>query len=596
MAKLTDLPAELVHQIISHILLDQANKQSYTISDRIINDELHHKLNHITGIKPVDSRPRAPIQRKSSSHLYSYQPDQDYEQAPSSLRQVSWPECIPSNPCIPLSLVSRTFQQCAQERLFKDVVLEDRWQAYLFHRVLTGASRSTGDPIEVQAGQRNTRKRTRRDATSIQSSIPKQQQQQQHLGRHVRTLQFMWPGYCSMGKGGGSLICEIIQSCPSLENVVISNTLLYSVKESIYHALASRKSIKEFVILQNPCSGFHSAYQWRVDDIVGRLFSDWDLLETVEFRGLSGGPASREQQAPVPQLFPIPNCSLRTIILYGPDLDEKDFNLLLKSSQGSLRTLEIIHPTERLSRAGLCWVLQEAASPDLESLRLEVKSWWHPTERFYPGHHGSETRGSDDGGFGQEGSDAEGSAAEAFGGESAGVEEPSAAEGSDGEEGSDAAESDHDPTTSPALLDIVLQSPKALRKLKCLSFTGELASPKVFTLLPQSLVKLAWEHCNILPARLAIRLSNPVESQQSLPNLLCCSVRIRYDWKEADRQTIQRVLRARGGCLHEDIDDSYGFAETESQQEREGQEYNSLDRQIARASPRFDDWRDVWDG
>ncbi|KAA1119168.1 hypothetical protein PGT21_016768 [Puccinia graminis f. sp. tritici] len=600
MANLTDLPAELVHQIIDHILLLRANQPYCATSRRISNDELHHKPNHIKGLKPIDSRPpRVPIHQKTD--FYSRWLENDYERAPSSLRQVSWPECLPSNPYLALSLVGRTFRQCAQERLFKDVVLKDRWQAYLFHQSLTCClSQSTRAPIvNLQAGKRSIR----------EDKVPP-------LAQHVRTLQFMWTGSCSMGKGGGSLICEIIQCCPSLENLVISNPLLHSCKEPIYQALAARKSIKEFVILQDPYS---KSFQWRVEEVVGRLFAHWDRLETVDFHRLSGRPSSRALTIPeepaVLRSIPIINPNLRTMILTQPDLDEKQFELLLKSSQESLRTLEIINPTERLSRAGLCRILQEATSPDLESLRIEVETWWHPIERTYARTYGSESLGSmverlyDDGSDGQgsrvEGSydeglaggegldNLEGSVVEELGDEGPDVEE--GAEGSDGE-GLDPEDSD-DPAINPNLLDIVFSSQKALRKLKCLSFTGELASPMFFDLLPQSLVKLAWEHCNMEPTVLADRLSSPIESEHSLPHLLCCSVRIRYCWNEADRQTIQRVLKARGGCLHQSIDDSYGQAETESQEEREALESESIDHKIARTSSHFyHDRRDVWDG
>ncbi|KAI7959812.1 hypothetical protein MJO29_004880 [Puccinia striiformis f. sp. tritici] len=86
MAKLTDLPAELVDIIIG-IIIDIAPR-------------------------------RDPYWIYKSSYL--------------TVPGVTWPEGLPSNPIIALSWISSTFRECAQGRLFKRVELSSPWQAYLF--------------------------------------------------------------------------------------------------------------------------------------------------------------------------------------------------------------------------------------------------------------------------------------------------------------------------------------------------------------------------------------------------------------------------------------------------------------------------------
>jgi hypothetical protein len=77
-------------------------------------------------------------------------------------------------------------------------------------------------------------------------------------------------------------------------------------------------------------------------------------------------------------------------------------------------------------------------------------------------------------------------------------------------------------------LDIVFNSPEALNNLKTLSFQGTLATGRLFERLPKSIVKLAWERCNIPASPLIRALSTSRDNEGPLPNLKCCSVRSRY--------------------------------------------------------------------
>ncbi|KAI9624795.1 hypothetical protein KEM48_008687 [Puccinia striiformis f. sp. tritici PST-130] len=179
----------------------------------------------------------------------------------------------------------------------------------------------------------------------------------EELGTYVRSLQFEFStGYCSMGKGGGNLMCDIIL-------------------KPILNALASRRLIKDFVILQNPARS-SAAFQWKIEDVMGMLFSKWDLLETVDIIRLS--VRLTQSIEAVPKSIPAMNCLLRTIILEEPDLDARELSSIMKSCRETLRTLVICYPSTKLNRTGLCQILKECTSPNLESLKLQVHAMkWH---------------------------------------------------------------------------------------------------------------------------------------------------------------------------------------------------------------------------
>ncbi|WAQ82293.1 hypothetical protein PtA15_2A610 [Puccinia triticina] len=616
MAKLSDLSADLVQTIIDDIMLTWS-KQQYNAGSRARHDEEHHKLDH-NGLTPIDLKwPRAPIQRRKMvrrDQRNYISLGRDYQQTASSRRQVSWPEGLPDNPCLPLSLVSRTFRQCAQKKLFEHVVLDSPWQAHFFHRTLTGSA-----PVSEP---------TRADNASSKIEEPHRIK----LAQHVRTLQFMWSGICSMDRGGGSLVCEILRSCPFLENLAISNALWRSCPEPVLEAMASRRLIKEFLILAKPCPD-NWGPRWAADTMLARLFTQWDQLHTVELHKLAGRPVEMIEQSY--GSIPVANCALRTVILVEPNLHENELAILLKNSRESLRTLEIIEPSERLDRRGLIQLLQEYTSPDLESLRLGLEGW-SPYDAYLlmqgSGHGISDGEGSDaersntgssdcdgfpdpevsygngsadaealygDGWADTEGFYGDGSAdAEGFYGDGSADAEgfdgdgPADAEGSDGDGSTDAERSDDDPSTNQALMDILFRSPNILRNLKSLSFSGEIASPKLFALLPQSLIKLAWQYCNHKPTALAKILSCPAESGNSLPNLKCCSARIRREWREEDWKVISGVLESRGGC-HQDVNPFYG-GQTESENDRE-ESPNRWEWEADHAPPSEMDYKNLWD-
>ncbi|OAV99881.1 hypothetical protein PTTG_12653 [Puccinia triticina 1-1 BBBD Race 1] len=149
-----------------------------------------------------------------------------------------------------------------------------------------------------------------------------------------------------------------------------------------------------------------------------------------------------------------------------------------EGSLKSLLTLQILYPTSRLDRPGLCRILREYTNPDLEILMIDVDIEWHPIQTN--------------------------------------------------------CETSDDPAKNRALLDIVIKSTYAFRKLKTLLVAGYLVGPRFLTLLPQSLIKLAVAKSELPSAAFFEAFSSDRQPDPPgdldtllpwLPNLKCLSVR-----------------------------------------------------------------------
>ncbi|KAA1106576.1 hypothetical protein PGT21_036301 [Puccinia graminis f. sp. tritici] len=318
MAKLTDLPAELIRIIVEQV-------QRYS--------------------------PR----REHSKYQANYE----------TLPGVTWPEGLPSNPLVVLSLVCPTLRRCAQEMLFREVKLESPWEAYLFLTALKGNH-------GVHKNGTRLGRLSAIDTTCLNTPA-----------RHVRSLNFkLWPdrllgkpGCSSNGKGGGSAVCGVLRNCPLLESIIIDTAFFSRCKEPIMEALASKQLIKQFTILKNDSTS-PLELQWLVDEMDDRLFSRWDMLEEVELAGLSS--RSFKTLANIHNPKPVLNRALQRITLTDFDLDETELYSLLTSSRKSIRTLEIVEPSPRLDRMGLFRILRDCASPDLKVLWINLDERWHP--------------------------------------------------------------------------------------------------------------------------------------------------------------------------------------------------------------------------
>ncbi|KAA1070688.1 hypothetical protein PGT21_021117 [Puccinia graminis f. sp. tritici] len=497
MAKLSDLPSELVYRIIDYILVrDDQGPDDW--QGQPIDADHHHLLDH-NGIGPIKPKPRPHLERFSRNPTPRTLP-RHFRAAATSQPNASWPGAIPSNPLLPLSLVNRTFRRCAQELLFKNVPVLSRWRAISFLQTLTW--HAIQNPSTPAGGwfNRKQKKNAQDNNVWMVRWFDIDYSRLSSLARHVRSLQLVCEGLCSVVKGSGHLFCGIIRSCPLLTNIAISTAVSMDCKDYMLEALSSRPLIKEFVILEN-LDHSRSIFQWNVDDVVGRLFSQWDHLETVELSGLRGpsGQLMGSAQRPIPIL----NCDVLTLILRNPELDEQELSRFLKCFRHSMRTLEISNPGGGIDVEGFGRILQGSTNPDLECLKVE-NDW-----RL---------------------DDSESIVSSAVG------------------------DVEHDiPHSNKSLLDGVFESPSALRRLKSLSFNCDTATNKLFQCLPDSIVKLAWEDCDISLTAFAEVLSSSTLDKPVLPNLKCCSVRHRWGLSPEEFRNAKAALEIRDACFHSDF-------------------------------------------
>ncbi|KAI9613248.1 hypothetical protein KEM48_003882 [Puccinia striiformis f. sp. tritici PST-130] len=295
-----------------------------------------------------------------------------------------------------------------------------------------------------------------------------------------------------------------ICSCPGLENLSINIAFLKGCKEPILDALASRRLIKDFVV-HNAYKSGNTTSQSLAYELFGRLLPKWNLLQTIELVNLPGRPVKTIE--PIHKPITALNCQLRTIILNQFDLDEGELFGLLKSCQETVRTFQIRKPSKKLNRPGLCRVLTQCTSPDLESSMIEIDDFWDT----------SYTYGSTD--------------------------------------------TPNNPAKNGGLLDIVLRS-SALNKLKSLSITGTLTGMDFFRLLPHLTVQIlttlsSWREQNSMRSDGLPRphFDSPGGTGNNrrvrwLPNLKCFSVMFGRNWERADLITIREALAARGVCYH----------------------------------------------
>ncbi|KAI9627343.1 hypothetical protein H4Q26_017441 [Puccinia striiformis f. sp. tritici PST-130] len=430
MAKLTDLPPDAVKAITDFILFPPPAplERRGMVKPKAQVPE-HHNLDH-TEVWPIGNtpkiRPHLERVRKPYDPNFPEVPDRRYAVSPPP--KVTWPGRLPENPLLPLASVSRNFRHTVQETMVQNVTLSNQWDASQFLRTLTGQSSDLAEP----AGELKT----------AGSSKRKRLPPPHRLAEHVRSLQFMWSGSSSMGRGGGSVFCDIFNCCSRLQNLAISATFLSSSKEPVLKAIGNRKDMVEFVILRNSSRG---TMGWLADDLVNRLFSQWTKLEVVEVFKLES-QSQNTPNLPIPKPISVINPKLRTIILDKPDVDGRALCLVLESSRSTLT---------------------EYTNPDLESLT--------------------------------------------------------------------------------ALLDIILGHTHIFRKLKSLRFAGDLASAKILTILPKSLLKLAWERSDISGTALAEALNLRATW---LPKLKCLSIRHAKKWDRHHKRELQKKLMGRGICYH----------------------------------------------
>ncbi|WAQ88228.1 hypothetical protein PtA15_9A355 [Puccinia triticina] len=461
MATLSDLPTELIDKIIYFTTLRIITSQQLEAIEKTFKHSRdgydHHRVDHNRIISLQD-------QHIASCHEWFQHHERTYAS------QVSWPvaDGLPGNPLLPLSMVNRTFRRLAQARLFRDVTLKSPRQMPSFFQALAGPfpgdnSMDDHDAHSTQEDQMSDVQRS--------GDTPCLNQ----VSRYVRSIQFWWSGIFENTQGNGFLAHDIIRSCPLIEYIHIDHSFFSECEQSIIEALASRQLIQKFTTMGHWSNRPEVGFCWRIDEAVD-LLSKWEFLHTIDLRII--GRQIETQESTIPPTIPVLNHALRSVILTKPDLSGIELSTLLQGSLKSLLTLQILYPTSRLDRPGLCRILREYTNPDLEILMIDVDIEWHPIQTN--------------------------------------------------------CETSDDPAKNRALLDIVIKSTYAFRKLKTLLVAGYLVGPRFLTLLPQSLIKLAVAKSELPSAAFFEAFSSDRQPDPPgdldtllpwLPNLKCLSVR-----------------------------------------------------------------------
>lgn len=271
----------------------------------------------------------------------------------SCLSSVSYPDGLPSNPFLPLALVSRSFLNAARTLLYsKHIHLNDAYQAHLFLRTLTSPQVSVYDD-EPDADDEDAR-------------------QQTMLSYRVRDVAFDIRNLISLGRGGGNLFIDILKNCPRLERVACTADFMRSAQKPLESALARCSNLRCIHLRGGDVPA--KDLVWEVRNLAS-LLSKWPKLDNLQVLWLKhsiNGP-----------LLPAPKIQLKRLSLAHLDITDSDLSYLLKGSKGTLKQLDLHRPTSKLTRVGVARVLIEHG-PTLTSLQLDVNPSWHPMTAAAP--------------------------------------------------------------------------------------------------------------------------------------------------------------------------------------------------------------------
>lgn len=273
--------------------------------------------------------------------------------ASGPVARVTYEDGLPSCPYLPLALVNRSFLNAARTLLYgRHIHLVDIYQAHLLLRTLSEPQVSVHED-EPDADDEAVR-------------------QQQSLSYLVRDIAFAMPGLRSLGRGGGSVIIDIIKLCPRLERLSYSSDLTRSAQKPFELALEGCHAMQVIHLRggDNPAKDL----MWEMRNLAP-LLSKWKSLKALQVLWLKhsiNGP-----------LMPPPSIKLTRLSLAYPDITDSDLVYLLKGSKGTLQQLDLHKPSIKLTRAGVARVVIEHGAT-LGSLQLDIRKFWHPNEVTAP--------------------------------------------------------------------------------------------------------------------------------------------------------------------------------------------------------------------
>lgn len=261
---------------------------------------------------------------------------------------VSYEDGLPSCPYLSLALINRSFLNAARTLLYgRHIHLVDTYQAHLLLRTLTSPQVSVCDD-EPDADDEDAR-------------------QQNMLSYLVRDVAFDIRNLISLGRGGGSLLIDIIRNCPRIERIAYNADFTRSAQKPLEAALAGCPNMRAVHLRGGDTPAKDLVWEMRN---LALLLSKWSKLDNLQVLWLKhsiNGP-----------LLPAPKIQLTRLSLAYLDITDSDLVYLLKGSKGSLKTLDLHKPSIKLTREGVARVLIEHGAT-LTSFQLDVRSTWHPT-------------------------------------------------------------------------------------------------------------------------------------------------------------------------------------------------------------------------
>lgn len=258
---------------------------------------------------------------------------------------------LPKDVILPLAFINRSFLTAVRSLLYgRQITLKDMYQVSLFLRSLQGPVVRTQD-IEPEADDDEA-------------------QQRKSLTWLVRNVAVDVKRMISLGRGGGSMILDLIRLCTRLQGFFCTCNFLKSALPQLQLALKGCTDLKAFGFRGS--NGDKGGLTWTMQNIEGWL-TTFKSLDDLQLTWLKTSTT---------MLKPIVG-KLKKLSLSHCDITDNDLNYLLKNSKGILEILELHEPSQKITRLGLAKAIV-AHGAKLQNLQLDVTSSWHPTHAAMP--------------------------------------------------------------------------------------------------------------------------------------------------------------------------------------------------------------------
>lgn len=267
---------------------------------------------------------------------------------------LTFPDGLPKEPILPLAFINRAFLSAVRSLLYnRNILLNDMYQASLFLRTLQSPCVPTTDHVPEADDEEG--------------------QQRQSIAWLVRSVSIDIPKTISVGRGGGSVVLDIIRLCTRLDTFFCTSDWLRSAMMPFRNALASRTGIKALGLRGGgETSNPHNSLIWTMQ-LLEPLFTQWKSLEDLQLTYLKSSSA---------MLKPFVG-ALKKLSLSRCDISDNELNYLMARSKGLLDVFELHEPSEKITRLGYARIIL-AHGQTLQDIQLDIMPTWHPLPTTAP--------------------------------------------------------------------------------------------------------------------------------------------------------------------------------------------------------------------